>query len=275
MRTTCLALYSLFFFAMHSVLPATETMPWFGNVMEFEFRSSYTFRHYDSVDSRASTGNYSSDDHLLNLSLALSPVTQWTGEVELLVTRTSEQGFSVSHLKATGRYLWTDDIIGDPVSLTTGASLTVPVKTSQQDISLGYHGDVEAEIHAALGKEITSCSSWLARGWAVASVGIANLGSPWVAFETSVEGNCNDCHYLRGFVVGRWGIGDKDLDVTKEPFPGYSRIDHRSIDVGVRYSYRIDYCGVLSIEFGRRVLARNFPEDVSTYTITYFWPFSL
>jgi len=156
---------------------ATETMPWFGNVMEFEFRSSYAFRHYTTVDVGGTSGDHSSDDHLLNLSLALTPVTQWSGEVELLVVRTAEQGFSVAHLRAIGRYLWTDDVIGDPFSLTTGMSLTIPVKTSQQDISLGYHGDVEVEFHAAIGRELPSNGdSWLMRGWGEASAGIANIG---------------------------------------------------------------------------------------------------
>jgi len=263
------------FLLLAQPLMATETKPWFGNVMEFEFRPTYSFRHFSEVDVSQGPSAYTSDDSLLNLSLALTPVSQWNGEVEMLVARTAEQGFSIAHLKATARYLWCDDIIGDPFSLTTGLSLTVPVKTSQQDISMGYHGDVEAELHAALGREMTRCDSWIARGWLVGGGGIANIGSPWLFFDANIEGNYCDRHHLRFFITGRFGVGDDNLDITQDPFVGYSDINHHSIDTGFRYTYLMDYCGVFYLEYSHRIMAKNYPEDVATYTIGYMLPFSL
>lgn len=257
------------------LVSATETLPWFGNIMEFEFRTTYSYEHYAHVTECDAFGDYSSNDQLLNLSLALSPVSQWNGEVELLVAHTRAQGFQVAHLRATGRYLWLDDVVGDPISLTTGLSLTVPVKTSQQDISLGYHGDVEVEGHVAIGREITCCDTWLARAWVVGFAGIANIGSPWAGGEFAVEGNLCDTHRFRAFARGRCGFGDECLDVTQDPFQSYARIGHRNVDVGARYTYVMCCGSQLSVEYFQRIYSHNYPDNVHAIGVCYFWPFSL
>lgn len=255
-------------------LGATEYQPWFGNTLEFEFRTAYSFQTYSRVDTAAGSCSVSADDHFLNLSLGITPLSAWNGELELLLAHTSSQGFELAHGRATARYLWFDDVVGDPMSMSTGLSLTVPSEGSQEDLSTPYHGDVEAELHVTVGKEFCEGRYWEERIWALAAVGIANVGSPWVRLDLHFGKNYQDVNRWKLFLHSLWGLGDRCL-VLSDKFQSYGSIDHRSVDVGVGYSRLIEYCGRINIEYAYRLYARSYPEHVHVVTLEFLFPFSL
>ena len=66
---------------------------------------------------------------------------------------TSKETFNFRSAAWQARYLWLDDIVGDPISFATGASVRVTSTTSLKDVSCPYHGNVDFEVNFALGKE--------------------------------------------------------------------------------------------------------------------------
>ena len=255
-----------------STANATQLEPWFGNVLEFEFRSTYTFQSYSDVDTISENLSVDSNDHFLNLSLALTPTYDFNVEGELLLAHTDYQTFGIAHGRLTGRYLWWNDVVGDPVSVVTGLSVTVPSGTSRRDLSTPYHGDVELEVHAAMGKECSEGRYWTKRGWGLLALGVANKGSPWVRGAFFLEKNSRNDHFWKLFTEGRWGLGHEALDLS-EPFYSYGDIDHRSVDVGVGYGWRIRYWGILYCQYSYRVYACSYPERTHLFSLMLLYPF--
>jgi hypothetical protein len=90
----------------------------------------------------------------------------------------------------------------------------------------------------------------------------------------ALETNLNDIHKLAFYAEGNNGYGRHSRVVTNH-FEGYGRIRTKSIDVGLRYGYRMGVWGTLRIEYARRFLAKSAPAHVNTATISYLLPFSL
>ncbi|MDE3046793.1 MAG: hypothetical protein KGI83_00410 [Verrucomicrobiota bacterium] len=57
-------------------------------------------------------------------------------------------------------------------------------------------------------------------------------------------------------------------------FHGYVKIRYKSIDVGVRYGYRLGVYGTLRFAYVRRVLAKSYPQQVNSFIFSYLLPFS-
>ena len=164
-----------------------------------------------------------------------------------------------------------DDDIGDPFSLTMGLSLNRAWREAVNDISSFHHGRNEAFLHMAIGKQDIQGSTWLSRWWGVVGIGTADRWTPWIVANAAYEWNQYDPHRLRLYVNSLWGCGTRKLDVCD--FGGYGPLDHRSIDIGLYYSYELDYYGMLSIDYAHRVYARNFPDNANIVTLSYIYPF--
>src|SRR5262249_54470415 len=120
-----------------------------------------------------------------------------------------------------------------------------------------HHGLYNSEFFLSIGKELPDDLLWGSRLWGVAGVGVAEKGSAWLRFRLEYEKRLRERHALRGFVHSLCGLGGKRLH--KNGFQGYGPVAHRSIDLGLRYMYFIDYYGSASLQYSYRIYASNFP----------------
>ncbi len=255
-------------------LAATEFQPWFGPDKEFEFRSALSIHTYPGVDAQGGSLQHSLEDRFLDFSMAISPYSEWSVEAELGLMDTRQAAFNINTGKFTARYLWLNDVIGDFVSLTTGATLIVPTGTSQNDFATFYDGNVGGEFHVSVGKEHTHGKYWRYRYWTTAATGVANEGSPWLRGMLVWERNHYDRHFLKIFAEVRYGTGSQNLMPTG-PFPGYASLNYATVDTGARYSYHFNFGGTLSVEYYRRLYARYAPEYLNALTIAFLYPLGL
>ena len=81
--------------------------------------------------------------------------------------------------------------------------------------------------------------------------------------------------FLRGkiFFHSLMGLGDKNLNLCH--FKGYGAIAHRSIDIGMQYSYLFENLSKLHLKYAYRVYAKNFPLNSQCFTIEYCYDFAL
>jgi len=265
MRSWCIALV---FFPF--LLCATEYAPWFDKVLEFEARGSVAYQAFNSVDSKGRSRSYESRDIFSNLSLSLA-LPMASLEIESLLARTHHRTFGFDNFKFTGRYLWMDDVVGNPISLTTGFSLILPFKRALYDLSSFHHGIVETEGHVAIGKEYACWDRWKFRHYGLFVIGLADRGSPWLGLRYFAESRICDRYAVQVFIKGLMGLGVRRLH--PHHFQGYGAVQHRSIDGGIRLSYQFDFEGRLYLEYARRLYARNFPKEVNWVQITYLYPF--
>lgn len=268
------AILATILLAASTLSEATELMPWFDTNLQIEARTSYTFQTYPSLAGNRHCRHYSSDDSFLTASLYLSALEMLNLELELTAAETHKHDFGFDNFRLTARYLWLDDIIGDPVSLITGLTVTQAVHRSLHDPSSFHHGKIEAELHASLGRELTCHDTWILRWWGALGIGQADVGWPWIRGNFTTEVRVADGQWARGFIHTLWGLGHKSIH-SPHSFHGYGPIRHQSIDLGAGYDYRFDIWGTLSLEYAFRVYARNFPKHANRITISYLYPFGI
>jgi hypothetical protein len=255
-------------------LGALECQPWFGDVYEFHFLGSYAYSQFHKVQNGTPQLTHVFQSNLVYLGLDFSPSPEWSIDTDLQVADTTQESFYFRTWGLQGRYLWLDDIVGDPITLTTGANIRVMSTTSLHDVSSPYHGNVDFELNFALGKEFDAADTWRFRAWAYGAVGQANRGSPWVRAIVALETNIEDAHKLGLFALGSNGYG-RHTTVLIDDFNGYAKIRQKSIDLAFRYGYRIGVWGTIRLEYQRRVLAKSCPQNVNTFILNYLLPFSL
>jgi hypothetical protein len=274
--------FFLAFFLLPSVMFATELKPWFGKNLEIESRTGYLLQAYRSIDVVRGPHHLPSVNSFFHLSLSfaatdlsVASIPDMSAEIEAVAADTRHRSFGMDALKATGRFRWMNDVPGDdPISLTTGLTLTQVFKQALHDIGSFHHGGIEAEAHVAFGKEHPWKRFWTSRWWGVFAIGIADIGSPWLRGQAAWEHNKCDKHRLRFFCDSLWGLGKRGLRLYV-PFRGYGPIHHQSVDVGIRYSYLFDWAGRLSVGYARRIYALNCPKNANTAFISIFYPFGL
>lgn len=270
-----------------SLLLSTELKPWLSKFAEIQSRATYLYQTYPLLASTERNKHYSSHDYFATLSLAVSPYAGlgplgpwWTGlpieiELEATCSDTHRHHWCFDNIRLTGRYRWLDDISGeDPVTLTTGLTLTQAWTLALKDPSSFHHGRTEAEAHVSIGKEISFMEYWVSRGWGVLGIGIAERGSPWIRLDADWEHNFWECHYFRVFAHTLWGLGSHHLRAPPA-FDGYGDVNHQSIDLGLRYTFVLDVWGDLILEYSYRVYSRNFPKAANLYLVSYHYPFGI
>lgn len=262
---------ALLFFRFSCV--ATELQPWFDEPLLIHSRLAYTFQTYKSIAVAKGASYRPSDDSFLHTSLAAN-FDCYALEIEALTAQTSHRNFGWDSIKATGRYQLLDDVLADPVSLTAGFSIGKAWKQAVHDLSSFHHGRLETEFHLACGKETSLDCLWMSRFWGVAAIGIADSGSPWLRFDSSLERNYSDVFQFRFSVDTLWGLGKRGLHLNRK-FHGYGPINHQSVDLTTRLSYfLIDVGGTLSLEYAYRAYAKNFPKNISRITVQFYYPLS-
>lgn len=254
--------WPIFFLLLFQLLPhcgeATEYQPWLGNFYEFEWRSSLRFQEYAWLSTDARLKKYRSHDVFLNASLSNAlPDPEIGAEIEIVQGGTKKQKGGIDQVKITGRYLWLDDVAGDPLSVIFGLSYIQAFQRSLKDVSSFHHGLYNGEVFCSIGKETPLERLWGARWWVVGAIGVAEQGSPWMRIDLNYEKRIKDHHELAAFLRTLWGLGHKRLRL--HDFRGYGPIQHQSIDLGLRYTYVIEFYGNASIEYSFRPYAQNFP----------------
>lgn len=277
-------LFLFLFLFTSSICMATDLKPWFGNDYEAEIRVSVLYQNYHSIDTpdchhqrHRSCGHHdnnckrSEDDTFTTLSVSY-PFKRYCGEFESTGAHTRHQSARIDNFRVTGRYQWLDDIV-DPFSLVTSITLTEPLSRALHDISSFHHGHIEAEACISVGKKYGyACSKdFLFRWWNVAGIGIAEEGSVWYRGDAAMECKLGEAHLFRAFVDTLWGTGKKNLH--PDHFKGYGSIRHQSVDLGIRYGYIFEGWGTLSLQYARRVYARNFPQNANLVLFEYYYPF--
>ncbi len=235
----------------------TELQPWFGNQLQYEGRCSLLYQSYSRISSADRLPSHSSDDLFLTASVSNAPYPELSLELETTVAFRKFRCGGFDNFRATGRWLCLDDVAGDAISLSTGATCTIALDEGLKDISSFHHGLYETEAHIAIGKERSSISDWTSRCWCVGAIGIAERGSPWLKAQAAYEYRIGGNHSLQTFIHGLAGLGTRRLHW--HDFRGYGAVQHQSIDLGIRYDYFIAFFGEMNLEYAYRAYARNFP----------------
>jgi hypothetical protein len=264
-----LTIVLLFFIDIH----ATVFQPWLGNYLEFEWSTTAKYQHYDKLSKGANSQKYNSTAYFLQTSLSNAINPQFSVELETVFAHTKKQKNTIDHFKATGRYVWLDDIRGDFLTVTTGLSLIKAFRHSLKDVSSFHHGLGEAELFLSLGKEFSIGTNWDSRWWALTGIGIAEKGSPWLRFIAAYEKRWDKVHEFAGTLCSLWGLGHHSLKLYH--FRGYGPIQHQSVDLSLRYTYLIQYVGHLSVEYTYRIHGRNFPISLHSLWVHFLYTFGL
>ncbi|NGX51352.1 MAG: hypothetical protein K1060chlam2_01218, partial [Chlamydiae bacterium] len=228
--------------------------PWLTTLAEFEFRSAYSYRTYPSVDRGFNPESYHSHDHLIDLNLGLRFLPNWEGQLEADFSKTRRLSWGTERIGVQLRTLLLDDVAGDPVSLTVGGQLFYVPTRNMHDVSSPYHAQGNVELGVAIGKEIDSVHQWLYRFYGFLGVGSGNRGYPWLRPLLSVEMKHARHHKFQLFSKGYIGLGRRS-QININQFNGYSKIQHRSIDLGANYTYLFDIWGALGVQYSFRVYA--------------------
>jgi hypothetical protein len=265
--------YYFLIFICPSFVFVIESHPWFGNPYEFDFLSKYSYSHFSSVDSSVDPLKNASDDHLVLFDLGFTFAVPISLDMDLEIVDTPRQPFGFRSCAFQGRYLFYNDIIGDCLTLSAGGNIRVVSADSLRDISSPYSSNVNFEATVALGKELFSGFYWKIRVWGLGAAGIANRGSPWVRSSVYFELNSEDNYNFAVFFNGLHGYGKKTV-VDIDHFYGYGSIREKNGDVGIKITRKLGVFGSLGAEYKRRLYAKSCPENVNTFEVSYFLPFS-
>lgn len=263
---------SLPFLLSAAFLQGTEYLPWAGNLFEFEWRNSCLYQHYSRIAVDEQLKKHTGDDLFVDSSLSLA-LPSLALEIEAIVAGTRAQHGNVDCIKATGRYILTDDVAGDFLGTAVGLSLTKAFWPALKDLASFHHGLGEAELFFSLGKETARGVDWVSRWFGTGGIGVAERGSPWLHFDFEYSSKFKERHELTVFCDSLWGTGTKTLKPSR--FRGYGSIDHRSVDLGIRYFYLIEFVGSVGCEYSYRVYAFNFPACAHRLTLQFLYTFGL
>jgi hypothetical protein len=252
---------------------AADLKPWYGGDYELEIRSILLYQNYDGIAApHHRFRKHTANDVFFTFSVAY-PFQRYYGEFEASLAHTQHQNYRWDCFRVTGLYKWLNEIEGDPFSLVMGLTIIEPFSRAVHDISSFHHGHIEGEAHLSFGKKYgCPCpKDWKFRWWDVISYGVAEEGSPWLREDAAFEHNIYDVHCLRYFLNTLWGFGKNNL--PERHFRGYGSIKHRSVDLGIRYSYIFGCDAQLSLQYARRVYAYNFPKNANLVLFEFYFPF--
>jgi hypothetical protein len=266
---TCL----LLLFGLNASAQALYTKPWLGNVYELEWQGAFTYSRFHKVADAAVQLKhpFNSRFYLMDLAFTASAVFDMQAEIEF--ADTSRQSFEWQSVALQGRYLWLNDIIGDPCSLITGVNARAVHRHSLHDPSCPYHYEYNFELTTAIGKEYSNEGDWTMRTYGLGGIGIANQGSPWLRALGVWQINRNDRHRFNLGINGYFGMGHK-RHVNVNHFNGWAHVHHQSIDLSAGYEYHMQIWGTVGLQYAYRIFANSFPEHVNFITLFYRLPFS-
>jgi hypothetical protein len=255
-------------------LSAFEMKPWLGNYLEFEFDAAYTYYRFTKVNNACKQISSPWNNQLLafDLSLPLWETVSLIAETEFAHTPKQPWGYRSAAIEA--RYQCLDDIIGDPISLVLGFNYRNVSYDSNRDVSSPYHARQNIEANVSIGKEWDYRQWWLFRLFGFVGLGIGSKGSPWNLFHIEFQANAPQRYYWNLFAESYIGYGgERTVDVNC--FDGWGPIQHRSIDLGVGFNYRLSVWGTIALNYIYRPYAHSYPQNVNFLVLSYRLPFSI
>lgn len=260
------------FIGIAATASATDYKPWYGRVLELDARAEVLMQAFEHVDSHHCSGKRREFDTFVDLSASMAVWEGIAAELEVIALQSRHQSFGMDAIRFTGRYQWLNDVVGDPVSLSTGVTVSSIFPPARKNVATFDHGGVACEAHVAVGREMSCMQYWTSRAWGVFAAGIADVGSPWLRGNIGWEHNWCNTHYFELSADSIWGLGGDELNLCY--FYGYGSIQYQAIDLEVRYSYQCDFGPLLSAGYGYRVYARNAPQNVNFVLLRVEWPLS-
>lgn len=268
-KTKIFALLSLLkLSALHSL----QTIPWFYPPYEFHAGGSIEGSFFSNVNNGINPIGYHSTNLLLEAYL-LAPVSDvWEIEAEVEFERTSKTSFNFESVALQVRRQLLDDISYDWVSLAVGLNARYVQNIWLKDVAIPYHNLFNFELIGSLGKECAENFRWKYRTYLYLAVGQANKGYPWIRGGVEFARKILNKSILNAFIKGYFGLGNQTI-VNVNDFKSYAQIRHKSLDLGLDYTYLFDIWGSLTLEYSYRVYARSFPAYVNILKLTYDLPF--
>jgi hypothetical protein len=265
--------------AIFIIFPAlswcVDLSPWFGRDKLIEVRPWASYQWYPRVDTQEGKVYRPGRNYFFGTNASIATDNKYAFSGDVLFSKTNQHSFTLENFRITLRRQWFNDIVGDPFTLVTGATVTVPTTHALRDYNTIYHGKVEFEGHAALGRECSCGAFWNTRWWGALVFGKATQGCPWLRGRAVMEKNFWNQHQWRLFAEAAGGTGDKKL-ILITPFPGYGKIQYRTLDAGAGYSYLIDdYGRTLTADYTVRLWGQNAPIQAQTLTVCLMIPFCL
>lgn len=252
---------------------ALQQSPWLGTYLSTLFEPSFTYYYFRNVEGARPKLSEPYNVRLLTLDLGFTPACTWDTELEVEFVHSPVQNWGYRSGALQARYLWLNDLEGDPASLLTGVSVREVSHQSLRDVSMPYHARWNVELTGAMGKEWAEGAFWDMHAWGLMGLGQGSHGYPWLRLLGVWQKNWEDRHRLNLFTQGYFGFGSKE-HVNPHHFHGWGNYAHASIDIGTGYGYHTRYWGTIGVEYAYRAYAHVFPQNVQFVVAYWKLPFS-
>lgn len=253
---------------------ALQEQPWLDQLLEFHFVPSYNYSIFSEVDRGVPPldGNFST--HVLAGNLFVTAPETWQFQTELEVADTTSVSWGYRSFALEVRKQWFDDICGDFLSVTTGLTYRDASTRMRKALSTPYHARANFELNCSIGKEWSLGPYWVFRTFGFIGIGQGTEGYPWLIGNLYLWWNVCNQHQFRLYSQTYWGLGDRKT-VPTIAFPGWSKINHQSIDLGIGYRYHAGMYGFLRLDYLLSIYAKSYPEWVNSFMISWDFPFSV
>lgn len=246
---------------------------YFGKDKEFEFKSVGSYQHASKWRLKGQTKRQEKDHTLLEMSLGISPVANWRGELGVDFAKVANfHTFNMQATRLEAQYLWKNDLVGDPISLSTGLSFIFPKHKGCYNLSKVPYSSSNAELHICMGKEQAQGPSYESRIFATFTMGIKNKGAPWSKARFLYEHNLQDRFKVSIFTEGAYAFSKRQW----QSIPNESELSRgafRFCNVGLEGTYVWDFVGEWNLGIQKRIYARNLPSDTLGVSLGFFIPF--
>lgn len=255
-----------------AILQGAEELPWIEPALTPVVSLELGYQDFWHISSGSHECPYSGYGLLLDNSLFFATSSDLSFELESRFTATHAHSFALDQLKQTLRYALLDDARGDCFAMTIGGSFVEPISFGLKDPAYIHHAFFEVELHAAFGREWTAEEQLIGRTYALGAIGCGIEGYPYLRGLMGANWRVGCEQMIRGDLRGEVGFGRHNLHLHH--FHGYGNIAYRFIDVFLEYRYHT-VCGDYSVQFLKRLYARNCPYGLFQIVIGIDYPFTL
>lgn len=229
---------------------AVNLNPWFDPILDLKKSATVGYRTGQHVDALFVKG-----------ALETTVWTDIKAELDIDAAKTNRNGFSFEAIRLTGLYRFQNDILGDPLTLAAGFTLSFPRTAFRRDISVFEPSPSYLEAHLIVGKEEASCLDWASHTWAYITFGAGTRASAWLKTRLNYDVNLNDWGSLNFSLGTLSGFGSRDLF----PFHSYAHIAYRELAGSISYYYCDWRLGVT-----QTLYKRHYPSSTIVEIETFF-----
>ena len=259
--------------SMATNLCAFHALPYFPQPLQPIAEVGYDFEYFKRVEGLFDD-HFPEHGHTANLGLLFAPNLDWCLEATLRLTDTNRHHFFFNDVEFAARYLFLDDVIGDPLSLCGGIAATISSRKSLDDFLTEHLSQVDIDLFAAAGHEQAIGARWFERTLLMGGITIPIRGSPLFWFEAALHFNDRDRYVFGLWIGGAVGLGGHNLS-TPGDFKGYGPIKTRSAETGLFIERSLSLFGSLIFEYSIRLFAHNLPQYAQCFSLTLLVPISL